>query len=975
MKEKGVSLQLFIVLLLAAWSMSVKSQTMLIKDVRLTVKPMYGYRVDGKPGREIQLDYIGGKLTEKAIIKVEVDGKKETITLKPSVKADSVNYFLLPENVGKEKETKALISIKIGNKEFRKELIIPAMRYWTLFLYNHSHVDIGYTNTQKNVEILHKTNVLEGIKLAKETQHFPEGSRFKWNPEVTWPVERLWKSHPQERENILQAIRDDQLTIDASYLNLNTSICADEEIFHIFKFSRQLQRQTGKPIDVFQQFDIPGISWGMVPVMAQEGVKYIISWINGSDRVGNAHKYDINHFPFWWIGPDGKSKVLFFQPGRYANSGSMTKGGETGRPWFGQRDPSKVPPVIKTGSANVDFTATLVDLEKSKYPYDFQVFSWTLWDNNPLDADVPYAVKEWNEKYAYPKIIIAGGHEIMRYIEDNYGDKLPEVKGDYTEYWTDGLGTAAGLTAMNRNAKERLIQAEKLWSMLNSHRSAPREELDEAWRSILMGSEHTWCFENPSEPYFQNAIFKVKQDYFRIADERSQEMFDEALASVTDKSDGGLGPAEGPAAGGIAVFNTNSWNHGGVVTLDISESRRGNKVIDENGEEVPAQRLSTGELIFMAKNVPALGSRHYRVTKGESSFSKGCTVKNNVLENGKIRVTVDAKSGNITQLIDLKTGYNYVDEKVNGGINAFRWLPGNIDSPVADSLIQITVVENGPLLVELNVQSQCKGVRSVNRNVRLVADQPWVEFNNVVDKLPLIEKDGIHFGFGFNIPQGITRVDIPWGVMEVEKDQIPQANRNWIAMQRWLNITNDRKGVTWVSLDAPLFQYGSMSANNAHGWGNKGTWIEKLNPSSTVYSWVMNNHWHTNFPLTQDGPVLFRYRVMIHDSYNAAMANRFGMEQSQPLVHVATSKNPEITPFVEIDNPNVVVSMLRSTEDKDIFVLRLRSLSDKEEMVKLSFPKNPVSVHLCDLEEKPSGPVSGSIQILPYGMTTIKVEM
>ena len=59
----------------------------------------------------------------------------------------------------------------------------------------------------------------------------------------------------------------------------------------------------------------------------------------------------------------------------------------------------------------------------------------------------------------------------MRYIEDNYGDKLPEVKGDYTEYWTDGLGTAAGLTAMNPQCQGTLIQAENLVN-LNSHRSA-----------------------------------------------------------------------------------------------------------------------------------------------------------------------------------------------------------------------------------------------------------------------------------------------------------------------------------------------------------------------------------------------------------------------------------------------------------------------------------------------------------------------
>ena len=147
-----------------------------------------------------------------------------------------------------------------------------------------------------------------------------------------------------------------------------------------------------------------------------------------------------------------------------------------------------------------------------------------------------------------------------------------------------------------------------------------------------------------------------------------------------------------------------------------------------------------------------------------------------------------------------------------------------------------------------------------------VAGQPWVEISNVVDKLPLVAKDGIHFGFGFDIPQGRTRVDIPWGVMEMEKDQWPQGNRNWIALQRWLDISNEQDGVTWCSLDAPLFEYGDMTANIDSEWGNNGPWIKKLTPSSTVYSWAMNNHWITNFPLTQDGPVPFRYRCLLYTS-------------------------------------------------------------------------------------------------------------
>ena len=48
------------------------------------------------------------------------------------------------------------------------------MRHWNVYLYNHAHVDIGYTNTHKNVEQLHKNNIIEGIKLGRRDEE-PSG--------------------------------------------------------------------------------------------------------------------------------------------------------------------------------------------------------------------------------------------------------------------------------------------------------------------------------------------------------------------------------------------------------------------------------------------------------------------------------------------------------------------------------------------------------------------------------------------------------------------------------------------------------------------------------------------------------------------------------------------------------------------------------------------------------------------------------
>jgi hypothetical protein len=935
-------------------------------------QPVYKLRADGTAGREILVKFTGGSLMGAAQVEVQADRQRETVTFPALDGGRAELSILLPAGVSVTKEAKVTITVRQGSKTMKSSVKVPPMRQWTVYVYPHSHVDIGYTNTQANVEILHRRNIDEGIKLAEATKDYPEGSRYCWNPEVTWPLERWWLlATADQKANVVEAIKKGWLCLDASYLNTNTSACSDEELFQLFRFSREMQKLTGVPSKTIQQMDIPGMAWGIVPVMAQQGVKYVMSWPNAC-RAGYTHSLDEK--PFWWVGPDGKSKVLFFQPGSYANSGSMGKGGAIGRPWFGQRDPEKVPAVIKTGSCNVDFLKALQAREKPDYPYDYYVVSWCLWDNTPIDADLPDAVRAWNETYAFPHLVISGADRIMGMIEEKYGDMLPTVSGDFTEYWTDGLGTAAGLTAINRNAKEKLVQAEILWTMLRPGKPMAEAEFNEAWRYIALGTEHTWCAENPTEPYFQDAIWKVKQSYFREAADRTQVLLDAALAPATDRSTGALGPAEGPSNGGIVVFNTNSWSHGGLVTLTPAESRKGD-IVEGYGKWVPSQRLSTGELVFLADAVPASGSVHFRVIPGKSPWGPGCRIEGNKLIGNDLTVEIDPKTGNIIHLIRKDTGVDLAAAGPDGGLNVFRWMPGDTDEAQPDSVISIEVVEPGGIVAELKIISKAPGCRSVTRTIRLIQGLPWLEITNVVDKLPLTAKDGVHFGFNFSLPAAVTRVDIPWGVMQVEADQWKAANRNYLAMQRWVDISNDQQGITWCSLDAALFEHGGLTANQTGDWsGERKPWLTRLEPSSSIWSWVMNNHWFTNFPLTQDGPVTFRYRILPHGAYNAATANRFGLEQAQPLVALAADKNPITKPLIAIEGaPAVTVSSMKSSGDGKSVIIRLRSVSDKPETVRLTWPAGmPQLVSLCEREECPSAKIDGEIVVPAMGMVVLK---
>ena len=786
------------------------------ENLEYKIKPFYRFRPDGKPGREVVLLFKGSKLYAVAKLKISCNGIRENSPINGGVNgSDSLSFLLSPE-IGVKQEATVKLTLEQNGKTLTKTLIVPAMRHWTVMVYPHSHVDIGYSNTQANVEFIHNRNIDEGIKLAEKTKNYPEGARYLWNTEVMWPVERyLRTATPAQKEILINAVKRGQLSPDASYANVNTSTCTEEELFQLFRSSRELEKLTDKPIDAMVQTDLPGMSWGVLPVLAQLGIHYIMMMPNTA-RGNEKETYKLNQKPFWWVSQDGKSKILFLQPGGY--TAGLGKGFTTGRPWFGQQDTAKIPRFIKTDNPRANFLDNLLftalpSLEKSHHPYDIYVTTWALWDNAVIDADLPDAVASWNKEYAYPHLEIASAHEILQAFDKKYGDQLPTVKGDYTEYWSDNMGVAARENKANCNAKERLLQAETTWSLLNPNRPSPRKEFDEAWRYIILGSEHTYASENQMDPFFYNAVWKVKQSYFREAEDRSITLLNDALASATDKSTGGLGPVEGPSNGGVAVINTHSWNYGGLVTLNSLESQKGDKVINDDGMEVLSQRLSTGELVFLASDVPAFGSRHYRVVPGKCTIKGAVKFDGNKLSNGAIEVQIDQKSGNITRMVETATGRNFADA---GGLNTFTWQPGRgLGNAKADSNIVVLLKESGPLVVEVQVTSQAPGCRSLTRNIRLISNQPWAELSNTVNKLPLETKDGIHFGYHFNIPQGITRVDNPWNIMRVEDDQWAAGNRAWMAAQHWVDISNNNQGVTWCSLDAPLIENGTITANIA----------------------------------------------------------------------------------------------------------------------------------------------------------------
>lgn len=927
----------------------------------------YKYRQDKEAGREIFLTYRGSKKINGA--KVEIISKKgnDTIVLQTS-RTDSISVLLLP-HIGVEKTDTIVACLQIGGEKIAREVVIPAMRHWTVYIYPHSHVDIGYTNTQENVEFIHKRNLDVAMDLAEKTADYPADARFRWNPEVTWPIERYLNSEsPEKKKRLLNAIRKGHISVDAGYVSTNTSASSDEELLQFFSFGKKLEKETGKAVKTMVQVDIPGVSWGVVSAANQLGISYCLSLFNGYDRTGLSPK--MNFKPFWWVGPDGKSKVLFLQPGAYT-PGALAKGKYFWPKLAGQTDRTKLIPVVQTDNPRENFIDSYLEemlpkLEKDKdYPYDVFPMTWCMADNTPIDLDLPDAVKSWNEEYAYPHVRICTATEMMQAFE-KYADQLPTLQGDYTEYWTDGLGSSAEKTGESREVKDKLVQAEILWSMVQPDKEEPTILIGEAWRNIILSTEHTWAYMQPSQQPLSDNILNTKLGYFDKARELTNQVMGMACQTIEDRN-----------SDIITVFNTNTWVQSGLLTLSKETANSYQSLQDTDGKDIVCQKLSSGEMVFLAEEVPALGNKTFWLKK-EARQNRLPELSATTLDNAIVKVTIDPTTGDVVNLI--YKGEEFVDSESLAALNSFRYLEGGNTSARALKAtdVKVRVGERGELVNSLIVISQAKGCNSLTREIRLTKGSDCVEFNNIVDKQTVVEKEGIHFGFAFDVPQSKIRVNIPWGVMELEKDQLKAGNRNWITLQRWLNISNEKKGVTWCSMNACAFESGDITANIIGGADGSPKWIRKIQPSSVIYSWALNNHWHTNFRLSQDGKIGFKYRVQPHTGpHNVARSNRFAMEQYRPLIAVQTKKEfKSKNPFSIEGSDKVTLSNYQIQNKGKSNIIRLFSLSEKEEEVSLRWGKaQPKAVYLNENGQKVKLADKGNqITIPSKEIRTLQVE-
>ncbi|RFZ85226.1 glycoside hydrolase [Mucilaginibacter terrenus] len=956
--KKILLLSVFCWLTNSAFSISLSKDTLFTS---VTVKPTVAYiNYHGEVRRMARLIFNDGKCYTGGRLVVDFNETKEVYEI-PVAATGVQNYEIaLPGKTIKTPQQLTVVFNNQGQSYTSRAVVTPCKSNWTVYVLPHSHVDIGYTNVQSKVLKLHMDNIDAAIELAKKTQNYPEEARYKWTTEAIWVVDNYLKmSSPEKQQRFWDAVKKGWISLDGAYGNINTSLTDSRQLMEMFAASQRLARAHGIDIHTMFQGDVPGASWGLAAQAEQTGIKYFLSGPNASDRIGRLAQWQDK--PFYWLSPSGKQKMLFWQCPPYS-IGYGLKGDKIPN-FFNVEDPKP----FYTGKPSENFLNPylfdhLQQLESKNFPYDLSILTWAMSDNAPIDPELPDAVQLWNQHYVSPKLVITSVKQFFNDFEKKYAKEIPTYSGDYTEYWTDGVSSGASETAKNRHASEVLKQADAIWAIRNVPNYS-RIDFSETWKNMLLFNEHTWgAYNSTDDP--DDAKVKSQWSYKQAFALRAEKKSDSLLASS-------LSPLR-PREGYIDVYNTNMWKRTDIVVVPASLSKSGDIVKDLSGRKIPSQRLSSGELVFIATDVPPFGKSTFIINKGRNPQIKNSPTFKNTITNGIYTIVLDNKTGDIKKLI--RNNKNYANDSVS--LNQYLYMPGDLLKNMESSgTATITYKENGPLVQSLMVRSDAPGTKGLEREIKLISNVDRIEIINTIDKTAVRSKESVHFAFPFSIPGGQVRYNIPWAAVTAESDQLPNSNRNWYTMQRWVDISNANYGLTWSSPDAPLFEIGKIkTANLLGGLQHSPYWVDFTSQSSIIYSWVMNNLWHTNFRADQQGKTTFHYFIQAHDGgYDSFKASQAGIYNHQPLL-VTSASTDELSGIV-VKGKNIYTEVLKPADDQQGYIAIIVNTSEEPNHASVISDKGKsFQLFESNLMEDKLKRIDQNFTIPGKGVMTIRIE-
>jgi alpha-mannosidase len=898
----------------------------------------------------------------EASLDARLGDRQKTTALGKVEKGKTTIQAYIPD-ISEEAEAEFVLKVK-GKAQDHRKLTWQPKRHWQVFIVPITHHDLGYTDTIENVLNLYGGFYDDVLRFCEETQDWPEESKYRYTLEGTWSVQHFIENRPKEViDKLAKYLKNGRIEVGALFGNEIDALCSHEQLIRLMYPSFRLKRAYGGQILTGSITDVPGLSWGLPTVLAGAGVKYFFAGLPTYFEWGRS---DIHTFwdesailrhgrpdAFRWQGPDGKTVLVYYQSS-YGFFKAVTG-----------------PHTYKYVKDNLP--GMLEAMEKQGTPFDVARYIHNGVDNYPPDVKISHIVREWNGRWAYPKITVATNSMFFEALEKQCDD-IRTFRGElpHTDYVVGAISTVKQ-TSINRVTHDRLHSAEKFATVasLAGDYTYPAEKIRKAYDNMMLYDEHTWGKDYPAGK-LQDWAWNEKSHYAYKAAGLTEPILSGSLDRIADK-------IELKEQGRhIVVFNSLSFQRTDVVRMNRFDVKGPFELIDvETGQKVPYQIIELKspqapvpyaayhyargqfegkelfELVFVASDVPSFGYKTYRLmpTEKAASLQSGVVVGENSMENRFFKIKLAPQTGAVESIYDKELSQEIVDKQAPHKLNQFvaKWVQtGKQEIP---KKAKIQKGQGGPVYGSLLVSGSGPGCPQITREIILYDKIKRIDFANRVlkDSTPLLE---IYFAFPFRINNPDFRFEGSNSVIKPFRDQFPGSNTNYYTVQHWADVSDGKTGVTLSCIDSHLLEFGGLwpcyVSQAHHGVTPPDFGREFVKPGEItkgyMYSFVLDSNFRTNFQPVQQSDCLFRYSISTHKGgWKEGRCRDFGWAICNPLFPVELNGERQGTldskmSFCQVDKPNVFFLTLKRAEDGDGIIVRLIETEGKDVTATLTIP-------------------------------------
>lgn len=845
-----------------------------------------------------------------------------------------------------------------------------------IWICNHTHHDIGFNDYQDVCLRQHGEFIDEALDLIEATADRPEPEQFRWACEAHGPLLRwLDRSGSASAERLRHWNRHGAIEISAMQYN-TTPLLSPEALRRTFLPVRRLREEFGLDVSVAMQADVNGASGLLPDLLPSIGVDTLTMAINPS-RGGAPEPFPGG---FWWEGPTG-GELLVWNGFHYLFGRSQAKLGD----WR---------------YAEQSLNHYLRELEERNFPYAELYIESThpmRVDNGPPDPAFPDFVREWNSSGRTPALRFVTPSMWARRLRETYGADLPRRRGDWTDWWADGVGSSAAETRINRATHERLQQMDTVagWLRAQGLPSQSREHAAQAWDSAILYDEHTWgafsSIEAPSADFtasqwnrkasFAHEASMLSHDLLTRDTRRLLETIGDPLPTGRFNL-GDLSDAQAFGHDEDAALLVNTLPYPRTLEVLVPEYRGGGApagvLESEFPRDVPWGGQPSEGLQRVRADVPGYGYAFADLDTPLANEDLHCTpstMSNELLEvtiapDGGLEVRRRSDGTLLTSELDGAPFGAMVHERPAASTDRdvlyhqdfASWEFGAWREDVDfDRLPGEIVTADAPRLVAGRLEQHSTfhlgGCSRARRIISLASHFPTLSVAWELEKERCTTPEALYavFGTPFEATGGY-RADVNGMPCRFEEDQLPGSVRYFAPVRRWSAVDTTAGTVALCTPDAPLVQYGGISTND---------FSPRRTGRAGLVSWAANNHWMVNFRASQEGPLRFRYHVAWFPDATDAAVNRWAEDLCTPPLVVrgyrplgdrAGSFAADLIP----DDPRLECAVV-AADHGDGRLLMVRNISADQVPC-----TPPAGFEAVDALERPTEAM-GEDEIAPYG--------